>query len=167
MLSVLSVVNLRLRIMKRVLLPLLFIASLASVPAQEPPSIPATLQSQLADESQSLASRTWALSLHATFLYATGEASAAAKLLDDWSQAHAGQPLPAAYYSARFFIAWLGQGDEEAARRQLAQMDELVAKGSIPADDPHYTLMTQSYYNHLLASKMERATLYAKRLGGG
>ena len=133
---------------------------------QEPPSSPATLQEQIADESIPIASRTWALTLHATCLYATGEARTAAQLLDDWHKAHADQPFPAAYYSARFFIAWLGQGDAETARRQIKQMDALIAKGEIPADDPHYTLMTQSYYNHLFASKIERSSQYAKRLAG-
>ena len=162
--------------MNRALLPLLLIASLACAQEQEPPeSSPeiqqepetqqATLQEQLADESIPIASRTWTLALHATCLYAAGDSATAAKLLDDWSKAHAGQPLPVAFYSTRFFVAWLGQSDAETARRQIKQMDALVSKGAIPADDPHYTLMTQSYYNHLQASKIERASQYARRVG--
>jgi len=46
-------------------------------------------------------------------------------------------------------------------------MDAVVVHEAIPGDAPHYTLMTQSYYNHLFASKMERSSLYAKRLGVG
>ena len=152
--------------MKCALLPLLLAVSLAGANAQEPPDALETLQEQIADESQPFANRTWTLTLYATCLYASGEVRDAAKLLDDWSRAHADQPLPAAYYSARFFIAWLGQGDAETARRQIKQMDALVAKGEIATDNPHYTLMTQSYYNHLFASKIERATQYAKRLAG-
>ena len=152
--------------MKRILLPLLLVACLAGANAQEPPSSQVTLQEQIADENLPFTSRTWALTFHATCLYASGETRTAAKLLDDWSKTHADQPMPAAYYSARFFIAWLAQGDTESARRQIKQMDALVAQGTIPADDPHYTLMTQSYYNHLFASKIERSSQYAKRLAG-
>jgi len=125
----------------------------------------ATLQKQLADERIPFASRIWALAFQATCLYAAGEAREAARLLDEWSKAHIDAPLPAAFYSARFFIAWLGQSDVEIARRQIQQMDALVSKGAIPSDDPHYTLMTQSYYNHLQAARIERATQYAKRAG--
>jgi hypothetical protein len=116
------------------------------------------------DDSVPLDARTYSVTLHGTCLYASGNASASGALLDYWISKHGNKPLPIGFYAARFFTAYLGQGDVETARRMISRADALVREGIIPRDDPHYAMMTQCYYTHLFASDAERSDWYAQLL---
>ena len=149
--------------MKRILFVLLLTSLGYCAWATEAPTEPTAEPVEAPEQPEP--ETTWSVMLRATGLYASGEAAQAAKLMDGWMAKQGEQPLSTAFYSTRFFIAWLGQGDVETARRMIARVDALVTRGDIPANDPHYTLMTQSYYNHLLGSDLDRAAHYARRVG--
>ena len=108
------------------------------------------------DPSVLLANQTISVADYAHNFYNEGQLAQAISILDAWQAKHPEATSSVEFCTMRFFASCVGQGNLDVGRMMLTQMDQLVERGTISKEDPHYLLVTQSYYKHLSMNECER-----------